>query len=470
MKYQTVMFALAGAASAREIPIYSGKVAKREVPQEHSHQAILDKVDAALKLNNPLNILNAVFGLLGNKAAAEGAPEVQNLDCLAQIIADQAFTNAKAAGDVDGQAQAILFRALERNTGSVGLASVLCNETAVNPEIAAITQHQDPASPEGIAGNKDIEIAVAIQLVAIGADPILALQSGTFAPGEIGDPTAKGNTCDDANDAVGCIISQNLLTPAATEADIKAAVAAAPAAAAPAAAAPAADANGMLATVSPLLPACAANDDAAGASAEASAGAASDAAASASATVNVQKFTGTLGAAAPPVISSDSERPFSVNGNTFLKEAAAIDRSCAIQKNACANAANSGQLEGGTAQCDTQEQACQAASAAKKFRRRSQKARRQAGLDFGSCGSPAIQFADGLDGRKEASFQSENLADFNHGSALNIKVIAEFTCNKLESTCKASDATVAACDSAASAASAQKGQAAADAFNSALGV
>lgn len=451
MKYQTVMFALAGAASAREIPIYSGKVAKREVPQEHSHQAILDKVDAALKLNNPLNILNAVFGLLGNKAAAEGAPEVQNLDCLAQIIADQAFTNAKAAGDVDGQAQAILFRALERNTGSVGLASVLCNETAVNPEIAAITQHQDPASPEGIAGNKDIEIAVAIQLVAIGADPILALQSGTFAPGEIGDPTAKGNTCDDANDAVGCIISQNLLTPAATEADIKAAVAAAPAAAAPAAAAPAADAN-------------------AGASAEASAGAASDAAASASATVNVQKFTGTLGAAAPPVISSDSERPFSVNGNTFLKEAAAIDRSCAIQKNACANAANSGQLEGGTAQCDTQEQACQAASAAKKFRRRSQKARRQAGLDFGSCGSPAIQFADGLDGRKEASFQSENLADFNHGSALNIKVIAEFTCNKLESTCKASDATVAACDSAASAASAQKGQAAADAFNSALGV
>ncbi|KAK0702093.1 hypothetical protein B0T26DRAFT_660140 [Lasiosphaeria miniovina] len=462
MKYQTVMFALVGAASAREIPIYSGKVAKREVPQEHSHQAILDKVDTALKLNNPLKIVNAVFGLLGNKAAAEGAPGVQNLDCLAQIIADQAFTNSKAAGDVDGQAQAILFRALERNTGSVGLASVLCTQTAVNPEIAAITQHQDPASPEGIAGNKNIEIAVALQLAAIGADPILALQSGTFAPGKIGDPTGKGNTCDDANDAVGCIISQKLLTPAATEADIKAAVAAAPAAAAPAA-----NANGMLATKLIIREACAANTDT---SAKASARAPSGAAPSASATVNVQKFTGSLGGAAPPVISSDAERPFSVNGNTFLKEAAAIDRSCAIQKNACANAANSGQLAGGTAQCDTQEQACQAASAAKKARRRAQKARRQAALDFGSCGSPAIQFADGLDGRKEASFQSENLADFNHGSALNIKVIAEFTCNKLESTCKASDATVAACDSAASAASAQKGQAAADAFNSALGV
>ncbi|KAK3324004.1 hypothetical protein B0T19DRAFT_219360 [Cercophora scortea] len=453
MKYETAMFAaLAGIASARDVSMYSMRVAKREVPQEHSHEAILRITNTNLQLNNPLEIQDTVFALLGNKAAAAGAPNVQDLDCLQQIVADQAFTNAKAAGDIEGQANAILFRALERNTGSVGLASVLCTSVvAVNPEIAVITQHQDPASPEA-AGNKDIELNVAKQLAAIGADPLLALQSGTFAPGKIGDPTGAGNTCDVADDAIGCIISQNLLTPAATEADIKAAVAdvaaggaAAGAAVGCAAAAPAASAD---------------------AAAGAAAGAA-DAAAGASATVNVQAFTGTLGGAAPPVISSASDRPFAVNGATFLKEAAAIQRSCAVQKNACSNAANSGQLAGGTGQCDTQEKACLAASGA--AARRFKKARRAA-LDFGSCGSPAIKFAVGLDGRKEASFQSANQKDFNHGSALNIKVISDFTCNKLESTCKASADTVAACQSASAAAQAAKGQASADAFNSALGV
>ncbi len=51
---------------------------------------------------------------------------------------------------------------------------------------------------------------------------------------QIGDPTAKGKTCDDANDANGCINTENLLTPAVSAAQIKSAVAnvAAPAAAA----------------------------------------------------------------------------------------------------------------------------------------------------------------------------------------------------------------------------------------------
>ncbi|KAK3687714.1 hypothetical protein B0T22DRAFT_457864 [Podospora appendiculata] len=463
MKYETAMFALAGIASARDVSIYSMRMAKREVPQEHSHEAVLRIVNTNLQLNNPLKIQDTVFALLGDKAAAAGAPNVKDLACLQQIVADQAFTNAKAAGDLEGQANAIIFRALERNTGSVGLASALCTSVvAVNPEIAVITQHQDPASPEA-AGNKDIELNVAKQLAAIGADPLLALQSGTFAPGKIGDPTGAGNTCDVATDAVGCIISQNLLTPAATEAEIKAAVAdvAAGGAAAGAAA-------GAAVAAAPAANASAAVGAGAGAAASAGAAAgAANAAAGASATVNVQAFTGTLGGAAPPVVSSNSERAFAVNGATFLKEAAAIQRSCAIQKNACANAANSGQLAGGAGQCDTQEKACLAASGA--AARRFKKARRAA-LDFGSCGSPAIKFAVGLDGRKEASFQSANLKDFNHGSALNIKVIADFTCNKLQSTCKASAATVAACQSAATAAEADKAQAAADAFNSALGV
>jgi hypothetical protein len=187
-------------------------------------------------------------------------------------------------------------------------------------------------------------------------------------------------------------------------------------------------------------------------------------------TVNVQAFTGTLGGAAPPVVSSaGADRPFSVNGATFLNAGAAIQRSCAVQKNACANAANAGQLEGGTQQCDAQEDECRAANNLRRVRRGS--ARRQAGaLDFGSCGSPAIQFAVGLDGRREASFQNVNKADFNHGSAQNIRIIADFTCDRLSSSCGADEATVQACEAASQAAQGASGQAAADAFNSALGV
>lgn len=160
------------------------------MPQEHSHEAILRATNLALQLDNPLEIQDAVFSLLGNAAAALGAPNVANLDCLQQIVADQAFTNAKAAGDLDGQINAILFRALEKNTLTVGQASPLCNEAAVNPEIAAIQQHQDPASAEA-SGNADIELAVAIQLASIGADPELALTSGTFAPGEVSNRTVS---------------------------------------------------------------------------------------------------------------------------------------------------------------------------------------------------------------------------------------------------------------------------------------
>jgi hypothetical protein len=184
MKYEATIIALAGLATAREIPVYSTKMAKREVPQEHSHNAIVAVVNTFLKQDNPLEIQDAIFALLGNKAAAEGAPNVDDLDCLQQIVADQAFTNAKAAGDIDGMANAVMFRAVERNTGSVGLASVLCTQTAVNPEIAAITQHQDPASPEA-SGNAAITLEVAKQLASFGADPLLAIQTGTFAPGEV---------------------------------------------------------------------------------------------------------------------------------------------------------------------------------------------------------------------------------------------------------------------------------------------
>ncbi|EAQ87582.1 hypothetical protein CHGG_04201 [Chaetomium globosum CBS 148.51] len=465
MKYGTALVALAGLASAREINLYSRKVSKREVPQEHSHESILRATNDALQLDNPLEIQDTVFALLGNAAAADGAPNVDNLDCLQQIIADQAFTNAKAAGDLDGQIQAILFRALERNTGSVGLASVLCNETAVNPEIANIQQHQDPASPEA-SGNAAIELEVAKSLASIGADPLLALQSATFPPGEIGDPTAAGQTCNDIDDANGCIFTLNLLTPAVTEDEIQAAVAGidAGAGAGGDAGAGAGDDAGAgdacTVIVDPSV------DNGAG-----NAGADNGAGDNATGTVNVQTFTGSLGGVAPPVESTaGSDRPFAVNGATFTTAGAALQRSCSVQKNACANAANSGQIEGGTQQCEAQETECRAANSLKRVRRSTLSRRQANALDFGGCGSPAIQFAVGLDGRKEASFQNVNNADFNHGSAQAIRIIADFTCSRLQSSCNASQETVQACQQASQAAQAATGQAAADAFNSALGV
>ena len=142
-----------------------------------------------------------------------------------QAVADQAFTNAKAAADTDGMVNALIFRALERNTAAVGQASTLCTETAKNPEIAAIQQHQDPASTGAAATNKAIVLELAKQIASVGGNPVDALKSGTFAPGQIGDPTAKGNTCDDANDPNGCIFTQNLLVDDATEDEINQAVA-----------------------------------------------------------------------------------------------------------------------------------------------------------------------------------------------------------------------------------------------------
>ena len=68
-------------------------------------------------------------------------------------------------------------------------------------------------------------LELAKQIASIGGDPQLALQSGTFAPGQIGDPTAKGNSCDVQGDAEGCIFTQNLLVEDATAEEITAAVA-----------------------------------------------------------------------------------------------------------------------------------------------------------------------------------------------------------------------------------------------------
>ncbi|GAB1517254.1 hypothetical protein RhiTH_000298 [Rhizoctonia solani] len=222
--YSLTILALYLVSNSAALPIRRA-IQIREVPQEHSHERILRAANVALKLNNPDNIQDAVFGLLGNAAAAAGAGKITDLDCLQTATADRAFTNAKAAGDVAGMTAALQYRALERNTGKIGLESVQCTSfTPTNPEIAAVTQHQDPAAQGAATKNKAIVLALAKQIASIGGNPQDALETGTFQPGDLNDATAKGNTCDDANDAQGCIISRNLIVLDATADEITAAV------------------------------------------------------------------------------------------------------------------------------------------------------------------------------------------------------------------------------------------------------
>lgn len=181
--------------------------------------------------------------------------------------------------------------------------------------------------------------------------------------------------------------------------------------------------------------------------------------------------------------SGNADRPFEVNGATFQDISSALERSCSVQNNACSNAANSGALEGGTGQCGEQEAECKAraSQAAKARRRRGVKskakvkrcnsvARQNGALDFGSCADPGIIFAEGLDGRTEASFAPSNSGDFSQGSANNVNIITSFICRQLGSACGADEAAVQACEDARAAADGLEGDAAVQAFNSALGV
>jgi hypothetical protein len=320
------------------------------------------------------------------------------VDCLQQATADQAFTNAKAAGDANGMTFALIYRALERNTGSVGLASVPCESIkAVNPEIAAIQQHQDPAGEGAQALNKQIATDLAAQIAAVGGDPALANEASTFAPGELGDNTGAGNTCDDDADDAGCINTLGLRVDDLSDAEIQAAAGGAGAAGA-----------------------AAAGGAAANATAVADAGAAADAG---------------NGKAAGKAGKADGKKA----------KAAKAD---AAKADAAADAAP--------------------ACSARKTRRMT---RRQAagGADFGSCADASIVFGIPSDGRQEDAFEAADLTNFPHGSALNIGVISSFICDQLVNKCDANQAAVTQCDTADAASKGLKGQAAADAFNKAIG-
>lgn len=317
---------------------------------------------------------------------------------------------------------ALVYRALERNTGSVGLASAACKSLkAVNPEIAAIQQHQDPAGDGAQALNKQIAQELARQIASVGGDPTMANEASTFAPGKIGDPTAAGNTCDDAKDDKGCINTQGLRVDDLTAAEITAAVAGSNGTVANGAAA-----NGTAA-------------DGAGANGNAS-------------NNNGNKKNGN---------KKNNGNKNNSNNNGAANNAAdqsAAAGSCATTGNAAAagNAAASG--KDAAAAKDNAATGNGTAGAAAST----------GAADFGNC-DPTVRFGLPSDGRKENAFEPTDLKTFNHGSALKIAVISDFICSQLPNKCNANAAAESACKAASTAAGGLDGQAAADAFNSALG-
>ncbi|KAI2632736.1 hypothetical protein GGS21DRAFT_139578 [Xylaria nigripes] len=81
------------------------------------------------------------------------------------------------------------------------------------------------------------------------------------------------------------------------------------------------------------------------------------------ASTNLNVFTGALGGAeAPPITSSnDSRRPYEVNGEAVSNFRAAIDKACGIQMNECKNLVADGvQNKGGfsVSDCDKQSSRC----------------------------------------------------------------------------------------------------------------
>ncbi|ERF77145.1 hypothetical protein EPUS_09318 [Endocarpon pusillum Z07020] len=518
--------ALLALAAARPIP-KEAKLLRREVPQEHSHEQFITTVRASLNLNNPNGFGDPVFALLGNEAAAEGLGQLADVECLQQAIADQAFTNAKAANDVQGMASALIYRALERNTAKVGQVSNTCTSIqAINPEIAVLQQHQDPASQGAAEGNKAIVLELAKQISAIGGDPQEALKSGTFQPGDLADASGKGNTCDDLNDPEGCIFTQNLLVEDATADEITAVVGGAtgggfaapgidPAAAA--ASVSAADTNPAPATSTGS--GMAAGGDFAASTVDPAASAASVSAADTNQATATDMGTG-MPADTNPATATDMGTGMTVDAAavgiavdtavTVASEMAvdiapemAVDMAAEMALDMAAEmrvdmAAGSGNAQGaqqiatqpvananqqantGTVQNNTTSTAVQAAdvplaaaggqNGTAATTQTGAAAAASAGLDFGSCPNAGIVFGPGFDGRKEDSFQPADTTQFTHGSAQNIDIITDFMCDRFGDRCGANEATNAACMAATAATKGKTGQAAATAWNEALGL
>jgi hypothetical protein len=71
MKNSIIALTLIGAVAARPTALVT-----REVPQEHAHENIIRVVNTNLQLDNPDNIQDSIFGLLGAAAGIKGAGNI----------------------------------------------------------------------------------------------------------------------------------------------------------------------------------------------------------------------------------------------------------------------------------------------------------------------------------------------------------------------------------------------------------
>lgn len=300
----------------------------------------------------------------------------------------------------------------------------------MNPEIAALQQHQDPAAEGAAELNKAIAEELVRQIIAVGGDPLDANVASTFAPGELGDPTAAGNTCNDENDVVGCIETLGLRVDDLSPEEIQAIVDSEDGAGAVVGAGNVTDINAGKA--------CNATQIAAGKDKKAK---------------NKNKNQ-----------NKDNKKQNKNKDNNNNK--AAKLQLLADKKAQLLNKLNQKkQVQNAKAVI------ADLLSANKKLlaRRSQSPSLKKRQLSFGNCADPTIVFGIPSDGRQEEAFEASNLQDFPHGSALNIKVIAEFVCDRLASGCQADGEAVQACDLAAADVGGLSGEEAADVFNSALG-
>ena len=95
-----------------------------------------------------------------------------------------------------------------------------------------------------------------------------------------------------------------------------------------------------------------------------SAAAATSSAAAAASGSNLQTFTGALGGVEAPSVTQNADGSFQVSGNSsFQSLSSALERSCDVQHNKCADAANASGNQGDltVAACGTQQTQCAAA-------------------------------------------------------------------------------------------------------------
>lgn len=149
----------------------------------------IDPIQALLDTDSLNNIIKSTGAVIHDEA------------CVQPTLADICVSTAKEyklAKDSIGVC--LMYRALERNTLSVGMSSKFCPERVINQELNAISQHQDPAFKGAQANNANIESAVAKEMVKLGfsIDSAISLahRTGTFAAGDPSDKSGRGNSCD----------------------------------------------------------------------------------------------------------------------------------------------------------------------------------------------------------------------------------------------------------------------------------